>query len=76
MKAAIDDVRQVYGNSFLGFYVATVSNFAEAPHLILGSRGNVERLVMIYFSVSGVVWLIAAEFHDVVMMDISNFEII
>lgn len=64
LKESIDKVRNLFGNALVAFYLSAVANYAESPHLMLGSRGDVERLVMIYFGISGVMWLIAAEFHN------------
>lgn len=46
------------------YYIVCVSYYAETPHILLGERGNLEIVVLAYFLISGVVWILAAEFHN------------
>lgn len=47
----------------IGYYVSAVAYLAEAPHVLVGKRGNYERIVMIYTAFSTLVWILGAEFH-------------
>lgn len=56
-------MKALLGNALIGYYVSNVAYLAEAPHVLLGNRGDFERLIMIYATASTVVWIVAAEFH-------------
>lgn len=64
LKGTTDHLRNLYGNALICYYVSAVAYYAEAPYVLLGNRGQAERIIMIYFAVSGVIWIIAAEFHN------------
>lgn len=74
LKHATNLIRKVYGDTLLGYYVSTIAYYAEAPHILLGIRGQAEKFLMAYFAISGVIWLIAAEFHNSVwLISIINY---
>jgi len=56
-------ITDLYGNNLLAVYITSVCYFAEAPHVLLGKRGHTEKAIMIYFVLTGVMWVMAAEFH-------------
>lgn len=57
-------IDSVFGNLLMTYYIVCVSYYAETPHILLGERGNLEIVVLAYFLISGVVWILAAEFHN------------
>ncbi|CAL8102560.1 unnamed protein product [Orchesella dallaii] len=63
LKANAELTTRLYGRIILAFYIASVCYFAQAPHVFFGERGNIEKLAMAYLTLTGVVWILAAEFH-------------
>lgn len=57
-------IDSVFGNLLMTYHIVCVSYYAETPHILLGERGNLEIVVLAYFLISGVVWILAAEFHN------------
>ncbi|CAL8102551.1 unnamed protein product [Orchesella dallaii] len=56
-------ITQLCGNKVMAFYITSVCYYAQAPHIFLGKRGNTEKLLMAYFTLTSFVWILAAEFH-------------
>lgn len=63
LKKTTDLIRQVYGGLTLAVYVLIVSYFAATAHIFLGYKGEAEKVIMICIFSSGVMWILAAEFH-------------
>lgn len=66
LREICESIRKIYGNHLMAYYVTSVTYYADAPHILLGRRGDTEKVVFIYFLVSAVVWILAAEFHHFV----------
>ncbi|CAL8102570.1 unnamed protein product [Orchesella dallaii] len=63
LKSKAKLITNLYGNQILGFYITSICYYAQAPHVFLGKRGNTEKLIMAYFTLTIVGWIVAAEFH-------------
>jgi len=56
-------ITDLFGTNLLTFYITSVCYYAEAPHVLLGKRGNTDRAMMIYFATTTIIWILGAEFH-------------
>ncbi|CAL8102579.1 unnamed protein product [Orchesella dallaii] len=73
LKKKLDAIAHLYGHQILTFYITSLTYYAQAPHVFLGKRGNAEKLIMGYYTVSGVVWIVAAEFHKHVQVTVQKW---
>lgn len=63
LKTSTDIIRRVYGDVLLLYYITSVCYYAIAPHVFLADRNPMEKVVVVYFFGSSVVWKLAADFH-------------
>ncbi|CAL8102545.1 unnamed protein product [Orchesella dallaii] len=64
LKRKTDLITELYGNGLLSYYITAVCYYAEAPHILLGKRGDTEKAIMVYFGcTTSVLWILGAEFH-------------
>ncbi|CAL8102576.1 unnamed protein product [Orchesella dallaii] len=73
LKKKVDAFAQLYGNQILAFYITSLTYYAQAPHVFLGKRGNAEKLAMGYYTLNGVIWIVAAEFHKNVQVTVQKW---
>ncbi|CAL8102539.1 unnamed protein product [Orchesella dallaii] len=63
LKGTTDFAGKMYGDCMLAFYLSFVTYWFEAPHILLGRRGEAEIALLIFSSVTTIIWVLAAEFH-------------
>ncbi|CAL8102533.1 unnamed protein product [Orchesella dallaii] len=73
LKSMTNFTREMYGDYILTFYISSVTYFAEAPHILMGRRGDTEKVILFAFIIFSFVWLWVAEFHYNIHNSISDW---